>query len=372
MDRIDATVIGGGVVGLAVARALAQSGQEVLIVEAESAIGCHTSSRNNEVVHAGFLYRPETLKARLCRRGQQLIYEYCGARGNPFRVIGKLMLALSDAEVPALEEMRVQGRACGIEDLELLTGSAASAREPALRCVAALHSPSTGIVDTHAFMLSLLGEAQDRGAAIAFRSRLAAGQASSKRIVLDVHQPTQGLYRLACKICVNAAGLGARTLASAFCGYPANRLPAVHYAKGSFFTLNGRAPFQTLIVPIADTLAKGGAFTLDLAGQGRFGGDSEWVDHVDYRVDRARSVYFVEAIHRYWPDLEPERLAPGYAGIRPRCWGPGEPQGDWVIVGPRDHGIPGLVHLLGIDTPGLTASLAIAEHVLQLLDDTIG
>ncbi len=369
MDSVEAAVVGGGVVGLAIARALALAGREVVILEAESAIGTHASSRSNEVLHAGFLHPADSLKARLCRRGRDLALRYCRERGVAVLVVGKLMPALSQAERGELEALRHRGLECGVEDLEILGGADAAAREPALHCVAALLSPSTAIVDVHAFMLALEGDAEAHGAVLSLASPVASVRRATGKFVLEVHQPDSAAYQLECGILVNAAGLGARLLGESIPDYPATNLPQVSYAKGSFFALQGRAPFSRLIVPLGDTLAMGGAFTIDLAGRGRFGGDIEWVDRIDYRVDSARRPSFVEAIRRYWPGIDPERLSPGYSGVRPRCWGPGDRPGDWIITGPGQHGIPGLVQLLGIETPGLTAALAIADHVLELLDD---
>jgi L-2-hydroxyglutarate oxidase LhgO len=369
MDRVDAVVVGAGIVGLAIARALAGTGRDVIVLEAENAIGTHTSSRNNEVVHAGFLHEPETLKGRLCKPGRELLLDYCRARAVPVRITGKLMPAVEQSELPALEALHRQGMACGVGGLAVLTGREARAREPSLHCHGALWSPATAIVDTHALMLALQGEAEANGAVVALESRATGGSADADGILVRVAQRRGVAHELQCAYLVNAAGLGARDFAVALRGGGAS-IPRVANAKGSFFALAGAAPFRHLIVPLGDTLAAGGSFTLDLAGRGRFGGDIEWIDSVDYKIDANRLTRVVDAVRRYWPELEPRRLSPGYVGIRPRCWGPGEPPGDWAILGPEQHGICGLVELFGIDTPGLTASLAIADHVLRLLDST--
>jgi L-2-hydroxyglutarate oxidase LhgO len=363
MDSTDCIVVGAGVIGLAIARVLAQRGREVVILEAASAFGSETSSRNNEVIHAGFLSSPETLKARLCRAGRDALYRYCAERGIPHRRIGKLMIATDDAEAAVLEQLAGFARACWVNDVATLNASAAQRLEPALRCRSALHSPSTGIVDAHALMLSLLGDAEAAGAMLVLKTR-ATHLTQRKDGFVVATQSADGDFELACRTLVNAAGLGARRLAADLLDDPP---PEIRYGKGSFFSLTRPAPFQRLVVPLATTLAMGGAFTLDLGGRGKFGPDLEWVDDIDYRVDEARMNGFVTAIRRYYPELPDDVLQPDYAGVRPRLAGPGGLIPDWHIAGPAEHGIPQLVQLLGMDSPGLTSCLTIADHAAAML-----
>ena len=358
-------MIGAGVVGLAVARRLALEDREVVVLEAEDAIGTHTSSRNSEVIHAGIYYAPGSLKARLCVPGKLALYRYCEAHGVAHRRCGKLIVAASDAQQSALERLHAQARANGVDDLQWLAGDQARALEPELACVAALLSPSTGIVDSHGLMLAYQGDAQARGAAIALRSPVRGGRIVASGIELDVAgaQP----MRIQARAVVNSAGLHAQKMAAALRGFPADRVPPCHYAKGNYFSLAGRAPFSRLIYPVPEAAGLGVHLTLDLAGAARFGPDVEWVEAIDYRVDPRRAEAFYDEIRRYWPKLADGALQPGYAGIRPKIQAPGEPARDFLIEGPKDHGVAGLVNLYGIESPGLTASLAIADHVHDLL-----
>lgn len=365
-QQVECIVIGAGAVGLAVARALAIAGREVIVLEENQAIGQETSVRNNEVIHAGFLYPAATLKARLCRPGRDMLYAYCAERGVAHRRLAKLMPAVSEAEIEALEALVRQGTAAGVHDLELLDGSEVQTLEPGMRCHAALLSPSSGIVDSHGLMLALQGEAEARGAIIAPGSRVTGGKTLERGFLLDVASGGE-TTRIACDLLVNAAGLGAERIARALDGYPAHLVPRIHLAKGEFHTCVGAPPFRHLVVPLGETLAQGGAYTLDLGGQCKLGPDLSFVEAKDYSVDPAAAGRFAAAARRYWPGADAARLSPGYAGIRPRVTGPGEPPGDWRVDGPATHGIAGLVHLLGIDTPGLTACLAIAEHVRESL-----
>lgn len=366
MDSVECVVIGAGVVGLAVARTLARAGHEVVILEAEDAIGTHTSSRNSEVIHAGIYYPHGSLKARACVRGRELLYEYCAARGVPHRRCGKLIVAAEESQRPELEAIRAKAHANGATDVVAIERAEALAMEPELACVAALHSPSTGIVDSHSLMLAYLGEAEDAGAMLALKSPLERGTLRADGgIELEVggREPTRILARWV----VNSAGLTAPAAARAIEGYPAEHAPPQLYAKGNYYSLNRRSPFSRLVYPVPEPGGLGVHLTLDLAGQARFGPDVEWVERIDYRVDPARAARFYRAIRRYWPGLPDGALAPGYSGIRPKTSGPGEPASDFVIQGPREHNVPGLVHLFGIESPGLTASLALAEDVLAAL-----
>jgi L-2-hydroxyglutarate oxidase LhgO len=364
MESVDTVVIGAGVVGLAVARAFALAGREVIVLEAESAIGTGTSSRNSEVIHAGIYYPPGSLKAKLCVAGRLALYPYLEERGIAHRRCGKLIVATDEGQVAGLEKLRAQAAANGVADLRMLSGAEARALEPQLSCVAALESPSTGIIDSHAFMLGLRGEAEDRGAAIAFRSPLVAGRLRPGGIELDVGgaEPT----RLLARAVVNSAGLYAQDVARGIEGFPSERIPPTYYCKGNYFSLSGRSPFSRLVYPAPESAGLGVHLTLDMAGQARFGPDVEWVDRIDYDVDPRRGGVFYDAIRRYWPGLRDGSLQPAYCGIRPKMQPRGEPSWDFLVQGPEDHGVAGLVNLFGIESPGLTASLAIADQVRKL------
>jgi L-2-hydroxyglutarate oxidase LhgO len=362
MDSVECVVVGAGVVGLAVARALALAGREVVILEAENAIGTHTSSRNSEVIHAGIYYPRGSLKARSCVEGRKRLYEYCESHGLPYRRCGKLIVATREDQVPELKGLQKKAHENGVADVVEISAAAAMRMEPALKCVAALHSPSTGIVDSHALMLAYLGDAQAAGAMLALKSPL-------KRVFIG-----NGFFRIHAeeiqirsKFLVNSAGARAPSVARLMEGFPPEKIPPELYAKGNYYALAGRPPFSRLVYPVPEPGGLGVHVTLDLAGQARFGPDVEWVDRIDYQVDPRRAERFYAAIRRYWPGLPDGALAPGYAGIRPKISGPGEPAADFVIQGPAGHGIPGLVNLFGIESPGLTASLALADDVVKLL-----
>ena len=367
METVDSIVVGAGVVGLAIARALATTGRETIVVEAADAIGTETSSRNSEVIHAGIYYPAGSLMARLCVEGRQALYAYCAARGVPHRRSGKLIVAVTAEEAELLAAIRARAAANGADDLEFVDGPAARALEPALETtVAALVSPSTGIVDSHAYMAALRDDAEVAGAAFAFLSPFEAA-----RVVADGFEVAVGgaePMRLKARRLILAAGLHASDLARRIEGLPARHVPETRYAKGNYFTLSGRAPFSRLIYPVPVPGGLGTHLTLDMAGQARFGPDVEWVETLDYRVDPSRAPAFAAAIRRYWPALPEGALAPGYAGIRPKLSRPDEPARDFLIAGPADHGIAGLSLLFGIESPGLTASLAIAAMVAGQLD----
>jgi L-2-hydroxyglutarate oxidase LhgO len=362
MDRVDTLVIGAGVVGLAVARALARAGRDVVIVEAESHFGSGTSSRNSEVIHAGIYYPHGSLKAETCRIGRDLLYAYVTDHGVAHRRCGKLIVAVDHAEIVRLETLRDAAHDNGAIDVEWID---AKAIEPDLNCVAALHSPSTGIVDAHGLMLAFLGDAEDAGAMIAYGTT--ADQARGTRDGLLV---TTSAGEIDASLVVNAAGLAAPAFAEAVDVLPREHIPESWLAKGSYFSLAMRSPFSRLIYPVPVDGGLGVHLTLDLGGEARFGPDVEWVDSVDYAVDPARGAVFYDAIRRYWPGLPDGALQPGYAGIRPKISGPGEPAADFWIDGPETHGVPGLINLFGIESPGLTASLAIAERVRAIAEAT--
>jgi L-2-hydroxyglutarate oxidase LhgO len=368
MERVDCVVIGAGVVGLACARALALAGREVIVLEAAGAIGTETSSRNSEVIHAGIYYPPGSVKADLCVKGKTLLYRYCAERGVAHRRCGKLIVATAAEQVVALHEILAQAAANGVHDLRLLTADEAKAMEPALRCVAALHSPSTGIIDSHGLMLAYQGEAEDHGAVRALQSPVTGGATSADGITLDVGgaEPTRILARTV----INSAGLMAQRVAAGLRGFPQEKVPPCYFAKGNYYSLTSRPPFTHLIYPVPEAAGLGVHLTLDLAGQARFGPDVEWITEIDYDVDLRRADGFYRAIRDYWPGLRNGQLAPGYAGIRPKLDGPGKPASDFLIQGPGEHGVQGLVNLFGIESPGLTASLALAERVVQIAGKT--
>lgn len=361
-DTIDCVVIGAGVVGLAVARACARQGWETVLVEAENAIGTGTSSRNSEVIHAGIYYARDSLKARLCVEGKRKLYAYCEEKGVAYRRCGKLIVATGESQLDALRAIRAAAAANGVDDLAWLAREEALAKEPALDCVAALESPSTGIVDSHGLMLALQGDFEAAGGMIAFCSPVVGGAVrAGQPILLEVGgaEPTQ---LLATRV-VNSAGLYAQQVAQTLRGIRAASILPWRYAKGNYYSLAGAAPFSRLVYPVPEPGGLGVHLTLDLGGQARFGPDVEWIDAIDYTVDPRRAEHFYAAIRRYWPALPDGALLPGYAGIRPKL----AQSGDFVIQDAGEHGANGLVNLYGIESPGLTASLAIADEVVERL-----
>jgi len=365
LDIVDCVVVGAGVIGLAVARSLALAGHEVVVVERNDVIGGETSSRNSEVIHAGIYYPAGSLKAQLCVAGRDRLYDYCRSHGVGHRRIGKLIVAAGAAQVPDLEALQRKAAANGVHDLQWCEAPQARRLEPAVRCVAALLSPSTGIIDSHGLMLSLQGEAETAGVAIAFNTPVAGGWLEGHGFTLDLGGPAP--MRLACRRLVNAAGLGAQDVARRLVGFDWTHVPPRFLAKGNYFTLAGRSPFHRLIYPMPDAASLGVHVTLDLAGRARFGPDVEWIDSLNYDIDAARAARFYAAIRRYYPELRDGALQPGYTGIRPKLQAPGGPPEDFVIQGPETHGIAGLVNLFGIESPGLTACLAIADAVAERL-----
>jgi L-2-hydroxyglutarate oxidase LhgO len=403
MDNVlDCVVVGAGVVGLAVARALALAGREVVVLEAAEGIGTGTSSRNSEVIHAGIYYPKGSLKARLCVQGKQALYAYCAERGVPHRRCGKLIVATEAAQLATLADIRAKAAANGVGDLTPLSRQEAQALEPEIECVGALLSPSTGIIDSHAFMLALQGDAEHAGAVFAFHSRVAwarvvdggfkievqtltgdsgtasttdsAGRAGSSSTASASAGGAASPAAIAsstttwhARTLINAAGLHAPEVAARIDGLDARHVPRAHYARGHYFTLSGRPRFQRLIYPVPQPGGLGVHLTLDLQGQARFGPDVQWVDGIDYAVDPRRANAFYAEVRRYWPALPDGALQPGYAGIRPKLAGPEAPNLDFRIDGPAQHGVPGLVNLLGIESPGLTASLAMGDLVGEVL-----
>lgn len=361
MDSVDCVVVGAGVVGLAIARALALAGRETIVLEAEGAIGTGTSSRNSEVIHAGIYYPTGLAKTRLCVDGKAMLYAFCRDHGVAHRRCGKLIVAVSEAETAKLAALKAQGEANGVTDLVWLTGAEARALEPELVAERALLSPSTGVVDSHGLMLALLGEAEAHGAMLALETPVLGGAAGTEGVAIQTGGAAP--MQLGARVLVNAAGLGAQALARALRGLPPATIPPLHLAKGNYFSLAGRTPFSRLIYPMPAGGGLGVHLTLDLAGQARFGPDVEWIDAIEYSVDPRRADSFYAAIRTYWPGLRDGALLPAYSGVRPKIERPGGSTTDFLIQTEAAHGVKGLVNLYGVESPGLTAALAIAERV---------
>ncbi len=374
MEKTACVIAGAGVVGLAIAREMAMRGFETLVLEAEHMTGTHTSSRNSEVIHAGIYYEPDSLKARFCVEGKERLYAYAAAQSIPHKRCGKLIVATSEAQHAALDKIVARAKACGVYDLQRLSATEAQALEPAIRCTAALFSPSTGIIDSHALMLNLQGDAENHGAAIAFNTEiLRAEQIEGGFSIITRDRESGEEFTLEAERFINAAGLGAQTIAATINGLAPEHIPAQHLAKGNYFSASGKTPFSHLIYPVPEDGGLGVHLTLDLNGQMRFGPDVEWLGketspaNLDYSVDPQRGDSFYAAIRSYWPELPDGALQATYSGIRPKLSGSGEATADFYISGSDDHGITGLVNLFGIESPGLTSSLAIAAYVSSLI-----
>jgi L-2-hydroxyglutarate oxidase LhgO len=370
VERVDTVVVGAGVVGLAVARALAQAGREVVVLEKELGIGTGVSSRNSEVIHAGMYYAPGSLKARLCVRGKALLYDLCRARGVGFNNCGKLIVATDPAQDAGLQKIFASGQTNGVP-LQWLSAAEATAREPNLACTSALWSPTTGIVDSHGFMLALHGDLEAAGGMVAFGSAFEAAQALDAAQGGGFEVQAAGMT-LHCRHLINSAALHATQVARFIGGLDAVYIPKAHYAKGNYYTLAGKAPFACLVYPAPQDAWLGVHLTLDLGGQAKFGPDLEWLDvtdpdEIDYTVDPQRADSFYAEVRRYWPGLPDGALTPSYSGVRPKIYGPGEKAPDFLIQTVDTHGLPGLVNLFGIESPGLTSSMAIGEHVRDAL-----
>jgi L-2-hydroxyglutarate oxidase LhgO len=373
MDRIECIVIGAGVIGLAIARALAMAGRDVIIIEAENDFGSGTSSRNSEVIHAGIYYPPGSMKARLCVDGRQRLYDYCEQHKIGHNRCGKLIVATNSAQHDGLDRIAARAQANGVGDLRRLSGTEARLMEPQLHCTKALLSPSTGIIDSHGLMTQLLADAEAAGASIAFQSEVVAAHVGTGDIVLDVETRGGDHMSLLAGLVINAAGLAAPRIARRFKGLPEQYVPSAFYSKGNYFSLAAKAPFSTLIYPLPEDGGLGVHLTLDMAGQARFGPDVEWLDiaddrQIDFKVDPHRADGFYESIRHYWPALPDGALQPSYAGVRPKLNDNKEDR-DFFIQGPAAHGVPGLINLFGIESPGLTALLAIASHVCDLASE---
>jgi L-2-hydroxyglutarate oxidase LhgO len=367
MDHVANIVVGAGVVGLAIARALAQSGREVLVLETENAFGTGTSSRNSEVIHAGLYYSTGSLKARLCVAGRRQLYDYCDTHGVPHRKLGKLVVATRDEQIAPLQALHAKALANGVEGCDLISADDARRLEPALRCVAAMHSRQTGIIDSHALMLALLGDLESAGGIVAYASRLAHARRCDSRWIVGAAgaEPIE----VSCDWLINAAGLHAQQVASVIEPLPRKFVRRTYFARGCYFQLSGRSPFSRLIYPLPAPGGLGVHLTLDLGGQARFGPDVEWIDRIDYTVDPRRADRFYAEVREYWPLLADGVLTPAYAGIRPKLAGPDQGVRDFLIEGPAQHGVAGLVNLFGIESPGLTACLAIGDHVAAIVGE---
>jgi L-2-hydroxyglutarate oxidase LhgO len=368
MDEVECIVVGAGVIGLAVARALALAGHEVLVLDRAWTIGFETSSRNSEVIHSGIYYPKDSLKATTCVEGRRRLYAYCREHGVAHAQLGKIIVASDEAEIPALEKITAAALANGVDDVERLDAAEAQRLEPELHCVAALWSPSTGIIDSHGLMLAYLGEAEAAGAMIVLRTPILAGKVRADGFELSTGGDEPDIIR--CRYLINTAGLYAPALAHAIQDVPPETIPPAYFCRGVYFTLSGKTPFRHLVYPVPPPGGLGVHITLDLAGQARFGPDVEWIPSVDYTVNPERGEAFYAAVRRYWPSLRDGTLQPGYAGIRPKISGPTEPAADFVVQGPSTHGVPGLVNLYGIESPGLTASLALADEVVSRMAET--
>ncbi len=360
-ERVECVVIGAGVVGLAVARALAISGREVIVLERADLIGSETSSRHSEVIHAGIYYPPGSLKAKFCVEGKRKLYDFCDSRGVEYRRCGKIIVATSEDQLSELDRLQANAAANGVTDLERMTPSQASDMEPSVRCVGALWSPSTGIVDSHAMMLALQGDAESAGAVVALLTPVTGGQVANDGIRLDCGGASP--MSVTADVVINSAGLWAQDVAASISGLPSGTVPPLHYCKGNYYTLSGKPPFTRPVYPVPEKAGLGVHVTVDLAGRVRFGPDVEWVDGIDYDVDPARAGKFYGAVRKYYPELADGTIEPGYAGIRPKLQAPGEAARDFLIQTVDDHGVPGLVNMYGIESPGMTSALAIADWV---------
>ena len=363
-DDIDVLVIGAGVVGLAVGRAFAKAGREVVIAEKHSAIGTETSSRNSEVIHAGIYYKPGGMRARLCVPGRRALYTFLRDHHVPFVQCGKLITAHDETEISTLKMFMERARQNGVEDLRLLNGSEAQSSEPQLECVAAVHSPSTGVLDSHGFMLALQGELEAAGGALAFNAPVINGAVTDDKVTLTIGEASS--FTVRCRLVVNCAGLWADRVARSITGLPPSSIPTLKYGKGVYFAYSGKPPFTHLIYPTPPLDTQGVHYTRNFSGRAKFGPDLEYVEsNEDYDVDPDRLAQFLPSIRRFWPAIDEGKLHADYAGIRPKTAGPGE-EGDFIFSGPQEHGVEGYIGLYGIESPGLTSALAIGEHVLSL------
>lgn len=365
MEKLDCVVIGAGVVGLATARALALAGREVIVLETNNCIGSETSSRNSEVIHAGLYYPSGSFKARFCVQGRKQLYNFCDEYQVPYKRCGKFIIATDDRQRPQLQSILENALVNGVDDIVAIDKATMKRKEPQVQCVSALWSPSTGIIDSHAYMLALQGDLENAGGIIVYNAKVTGGAVVNNRLELVI-QEGDNLFHQAAKTVVNCAGLGGDKLAHAIDNINTETLPTYSYAKGNYFTCPGKSPFTSLIYPVPNDYGLGVHVTLDMTGNMRFGPDVEWIDKINYEVNPVRADVFYEAIRTYWPELPDESLIPAYSGIRPKINGKGLPTADFVIQGEKDHGVAGLINLFGIESPGLTSSLALADYVKEM------
>ncbi|WP_237762279.1 NAD(P)/FAD-dependent oxidoreductase [Legionella shakespearei] len=359
---MECVVVGAGVIGLAIARSLSQSGMDLIIMESNNAIGTETSSRNSEVIHAGIYYSHNSLKARACVQGRQMLYEFCQSHSVPFKQCGKLIVANTELQKQELSILRQKALRNGVSDIVEMTALEVSHLEPDIHCLGALFSPSTGIIDSHSLMLAYLGDAEAAGAMLALNCSLKKVIYTGQDFELYTDQ-----IKIKTNILINSTGLHASHVAAMIEGFPEDKIPKTYFAKGNYYSLSGASPFKHLIYPVPEPGGLGVHLTLDLAGQVRFGPDVEWVDQINYNVDPKRADSFYSSVRHYWPSLPDHALQPSYSGIRPKLSGPNGAATDFIIQGANDHGIPGLVNLFGIESPGLTSSLYLAEKVAKLV-----
>ena len=364
-ERVECVVIGAGVIGLALARSLALAGREVIVLEKADMIGSETSSRHSEVIHAGIYYPPDSLKARFCVTGKNAMYAFCDEHGVDYKKCGKIIVATDEKQVPELSRLKSNAAGNGVNDLEWMDPAQVTEMEPAVFCVGALWSPSTGIVDSHAYMLALQGDAEAAGAVVALLTPVLGGQVVNDGIRLDCGGDAP--VCLTADMVINSAGLWAQSIARSIKGVPEESIPQAYYCKGNYYVLNGKPPFRRPIYPVPEKAGLGVHVTVDLAGQVRFGPDVEWIEDIDYDVDPARADKFYDAVRKYYPALRDGAIQPGYSGVRPKLQAPGDTACDFVIQGPEEHGVHGLVNLFGIESPGMTSSLAIADYVSKIV-----
>ena len=370
MEQVDCVVIGAGVVGLAVAREMALQGRETILLERESAFGTISSARNSEVIHAGIYYPKDSLKAKLCVEGNRLLYEYCRGHQVATQPYGKLIVAADDSQINDLQAILYKAQNNGVPAIKMISGEEAITLEPNLRCSAAILSSSTGIVDSHGYMLSLLGGFEDAGGMIAYQSPLLSAKPIGQNALDGFELEIGGAdgMKMQTKLLINCAGISAPAVARKIEGLNVEQIPKAYFAKGNYFSLAGKSPFSHLIYPIPEPGGLGVHLTLDMGGQAKFGPDVEWLDigneeQIDYTVDSKRGEGFYEAVRRYWPGLKDGALQPDYSGVRAKITPPNAPAGDFSINAPKDHGLTGLFNLYGFESPGLTSSLAIAKHL---------
>ena len=378
MEQVDCVVVGAGVVGLAVAREMALQGRETILLERESAFGTISSARNSEVIHAGIYYPKDSLKAKLCVEGNRLLYEYCRSHQVATQPYGKLIVASDETQIDDLQAILYKAQNNGVPEIKMISGDEAKALESNLRCVAAILSSTTGIVDSHGYMLSLLGGFEDAGGMVAYQSPLISAK--------PIGDNAEGGYQLEIggadgmqiqtKLLINCAGMSAPAIAQKIEGLKKDQIPKAYFAKGNYFSLSGKSPFRHLIYPIPEPGGLGVHLTLDMGGQAKFGPDVEWLDidaeeQIDYTVNPKRGDDFYEAVRRYWPDLKDKSLQPDYSGIRAKIVPPNAPAGDFCFIGPQEHGLQGLYNLYGFESPGLTSSLAIAKYLEGLIKNSL-